>query len=290
MRLKRSLQNRSDCALNTRKQIKCHPFITAAENRRTDILTDKESTPEATFDPVAEAKRLLRCSRAATLATLAEPEGFPFASLVNVATAPDGSPILLLSRLAGHTRHLDADPRMSLLLYSAINQPSRGDPLAHSRLTILGKAKRATDAIETMLRTRFLARHPKSNIYADFVDFGFFYVTIESAHLNGGFGRAANISAAKLLTPIEDADDLTTEEPDLIAEITDKEPNFAQDLAQANGGASEKAWRAVGFDPEGLDIGNEERLIRIPFTDRVTTEKELRTQIAALLAKARKPG
>jgi hypothetical protein len=248
-------------------------------------LTNENSASDETFDPTAEAKRLLRCSRAAALATLAKPEGFPFASLVNVATAPDGSPILLLSRLAGHTRHLDADPRMSLLFYLALNQPTEGDPLAHSRLTILGRAERVKDDTETSLRARFLARHPESSIYADFVDFGFFHVTVESAYLNGGFARAANLSAETLLTSLKDAEDLVADEASVLKEIAEEKANLARDLASAYGGASDKSWRVLGFDPEGLDIGDEERIIRVPFAERVTTEKELWAEIAALRPK-----
>ena len=246
-------------------------------------LTNEKPASDETFDPTAEAKLLLRCSRAAALATL-EPEGFPFASLVNVATAPDGSPILLVSRLAGHTRHLDVDPRMSLLFCSALDQPSEGDPLAHSRLTILGRAVRVKDDTEPSLRARFLARHPESSVYADFVDFGFFRVTVESAHLNGGFARAANLSAETLLTSLKDADDLVADEASVLKEIGDEKANLARDLASAYGGASDKSWRVIGFDPEGLDIGDDERIIRVPFAERAATEEELWVQVAALLA------
>ena len=62
------------------------------------------------FAPIVEAKLLLRAVRWATLATLAPDSGAPFASLVNVASAADGSPILLLSQLAAHRRHIAADP------------------------------------------------------------------------------------------------------------------------------------------------------------------------------------
>ncbi len=65
----------------------------------------------AHYDALGEAKRLLRSIRSAALATLT-PDGDPFASLVAVATMPDGAPILLLSGLAAHTRHLAADGRM----------------------------------------------------------------------------------------------------------------------------------------------------------------------------------
>src|SRR5476651_1900776 len=93
------------------------------------------------FDALAQAKELLRSIRAGALATLVPGQAYPFASLVNVATAPDGSPILLLSSLAAHTRHLASGPRLSLLLV----QTGPGDPLAHPRLTITGTGERVED-------------------------------------------------------------------------------------------------------------------------------------------------
>ena len=52
------------------------------------------------FDPVAATKKLLREARTGALATLMPGSGDPYCSLVNVATAFDGAPLLLLSRLA----------------------------------------------------------------------------------------------------------------------------------------------------------------------------------------------
>lgn len=242
------------------------------------LLTDEKES----FDALAEAKRLLRRTRVAMLATQASPDAHPFASLVNVASASDASPILLLSKLAAHTRHLDADPRMSLLFYSAINRPNGGDPLTHARLTIVGKAERVSDAVErTQLRWRFLARHPKSSLYVDFADFAFFRVTIEAAHLNGGFGRAANFAAERVITPLNDADELVMHEENLISDIAAQDPQIANKLAavQQCGG---KDWRLVGVDPEGVDIGNEEEIARLAFDARITTADEARAAILAL--------
>lgn len=249
-------------------------------------LTNEQKNASAKFDAVAEAKLLLRSARAASLATLAAPSGHPFASLVNVATAPDGSPVLLLSRLAAHTRHLDSDSRLSLLLYSALNAPSGGDPLTHPRLTIVGRAERVTDAAERqMLRTRFLARHPKSSLYADFADFAFFRVTMETAHLNGGFGRAANLPADAILSSLDGADELVAEEAKLVAEIESAEPQIARKLALAHAGdttGSGEAWHLIGFDPDGFDIGDGERIIRLAFATRISTPAELKQAISTL--------
>jgi len=46
------------------------------------------------------------------------------------------------------------------------------------------------------VRRRFLGRHPKSELYAGFGDFSFWRMAIASAHLNGGFARAADLGPA----------------------------------------------------------------------------------------------
>ena len=76
-----------------------------------------ENAPQpADFAPRDLAKALLRGTRTATLATLDRNTGHPFASLVNVATDADGSPLILISKLATHTANLEADGRASLLM------------------------------------------------------------------------------------------------------------------------------------------------------------------------------
>ena len=87
------------------------------------------------FDPVQSAnesarettRQLLREARFGTLATINE-NGYPFASLVTFALDRAQTPFLLVSRLSGHTKHLLADPRCSLL----VGEPGKGDPLARS--------------------------------------------------------------------------------------------------------------------------------------------------------------
>src|ERR1700683_5439096 len=94
-------------------------------------------TPD--FDPAKAVKSLLRRSRQGALATLMTGSGDPYCSLVNVASHPDGSPILLISRLALHTKNLLADARVSLMLDERVE----GDPLEGSRLMLAGRAEQA---------------------------------------------------------------------------------------------------------------------------------------------------
>src|SRR6185312_10596558 len=125
--------------------------------------------PPADFDPRALATSLLRATRAGTLGTLDRNTGHPFASLVNVATDVDGSPVILTSRLSTHTANLEADGRASLLLA----ETGKGDPLAHPRLTVLGAFVRLDreSQDDARVRRRFLARHPTAELYAGFGDF-----------------------------------------------------------------------------------------------------------------------
>ena len=80
-------------------------------------------TPE--FNAATAAKKLLREGRSGALATLMPGSGDPYCSLVNVATAADGAPLLLISRLAVHTKNVLADPRVSVM----IDERKEGDPL-----------------------------------------------------------------------------------------------------------------------------------------------------------------
>src|SRR6202790_4025375 len=91
-----------------------------------------EATPA--FDPKAAAKKLLREGRSGALATLMPGSGDPYCSLVNIATAADASPLLLISRLAVHTKNVLADPRVSLM----IDERRDGDPLQGARVMLMG--------------------------------------------------------------------------------------------------------------------------------------------------------
>ena len=107
--------------------------------------------PTADFDPARLARSLLRRSRQGALATLMAGSGDPYCSLVNLASHPDGSPILLISRLALHTRNILADARVSLML----DERAEGDPLEGARIMLGGQAEEVTEAERELVRRRF---------------------------------------------------------------------------------------------------------------------------------------
>lgn len=244
-----------------------------------------ENAPAPDFDPKAVAKGLLRSTRAGALATIDRNTGHPFASLVNVATDVDGSPLILVSRLSTHTANLEIDGRASLLLAST----GKGDPLAHPRLTLLGSFVQIARENPELprIRRRFLARHPKSELYAGFGDFSFWRLKTVSAHLNGGFARAADLKAADVMTDIAGAENLIDAEEGAVTHMNGDHAEAVRLYATKLMGAEDGPWRLTGLDPEGLDLARGDLTLRLPFPQRVINAEQLRKVVVELAAKAR---
>lgn len=233
----------------------------------------------ANFEPVVLGKALLREARSGALATL-DAHGGPMASLVSIATDLDGTPITLVSGLSHHTRNLSSDQRFSLLL----SRGGKGDPLAHPRLTLTGLAQPTEDPL---LRRRFLARHPKAELYVDFPDFQFFRLNLDKMFLNGGFARAFDGPARHILCDMGDRAAFADLEASAIAHMNADHADALRLYAQVLCGKPDGAWRASGLDPEGLDLMLGDRTARLDFPEPVREPGGLRRMLADLAMKAR---
>jgi putative heme iron utilization protein len=139
------------------------------------------------------ARSLVKETRAAALGTLGS-GGEPFVSYVITASAANGSPLLLLSRLARHSRNLERDPRASLLL---VREPDPDlETRSAIRLTLLGRV--VADA-DPQSRTLFLAQHPDAGDYVGFADFSFHRFEVEAGHLVADFGRIVTLGREELV-------------------------------------------------------------------------------------------
>lgn len=244
----------------------------------------------ADFDPVALGRELLRSARIGTLATIEDGTGFPFATLTNVASDVDGAPLILVSGLSTHTRNLLGDARVSLLLTKSGQnaRAEKGDPLAHPRLTVQARAMRVEDeASLPRLRARFLARHPKAQMYVDFPDFTFFRLEPVSVHLNGGFARAFDGDPRYLTADLEDLNAFAALEAEALAHLNAEHADtlslYAEKLARRGAGK----WRAAALDPHGLDLMLGDEVARIAFAQEVQDGKSLRETLHALAVSAR---
>lgn len=231
------------------------------------------------FDPAAAAKRLIREARTAVLGTL-DPDGAPYVSLVTVATLPDGAPVLLLSRLARHTRNLAADRRVSLL----VDERRAGDPLEGARVSLTGTIAATSDEAA---RRRFLARHPEAEGYAGFADFSFYRIDLTGGHLVAGFGRIVDLDAAELATDLAGTEGLLAAEAGAVAHMNEDHADAVAAYATGLLKAPPGDWVLIGIDPEGCDLKSEGVVRRLDFPRRVANPRDMRTVLVELAHRAR---
>lgn len=252
-----------------------------------DVEKDKPKSVirETDGDAILLAKTLIRAARVGSLATIEAASGHPFASMASVATDIDGTPLILTSRLSGHTANFAADARCSLLL----GQPGKGDPLAHPRITLLAEARAIARDGEDQprIRRRFLSRNPKAELYVDFPDFQFFRLELARASLNGGFARAYELTATDLLSDLSGAEEIVAIEEGAVSHMNEDHGDAVRLYATRLLSGPDAPWRVVGLDPEGLDLIAGDSALRLPFPARVATGSALRKTLKDLADQAR---
>ena len=242
--------------------------------------------PTADFHPAKLARSLLRRGRQGALATLRAGSGDPYCSLVNIASHGDGSPILLISRLALHTQNILADSRVSLML----DERAQGDPLEGSRIMLAGRAEQASGDAVAILRRRYLSAHPSAAAFVDFKDFSFFRIRPAGAHLVAGFGRIVDLRPEQFLTEMSDAGALLEAEQGAIEHMNADHRDAMNLYATRLLGAEPADWRCTGCDPDGIDMQAGSTTLRLDFPERVTGPGELRKMLVRLAGEARAKG
>jgi putative heme iron utilization protein len=138
-------------------------------------------------DPVQAARALLAAESVGVLSTISvHRPGFPYGSVTPYALSAAGAPLLLLSRLAAHTRNLTADPRAGLFVG---DRSAAADPQAGARVSLLGQVRPLPDPDVADGRARYLDRWPKAADYFALGDFALWRFDIEEARLIAGFGE-----------------------------------------------------------------------------------------------------
>jgi len=234
--------------------------------------------------PALRARRLMRACDRAALATVQRPTeegagamadaaGWPYPSLVLVAFDHDGSPLLLLSTLADHTRNLLADGRVGLLFDGTAGL---AQPLTGARLSVQGRAERSNDPDH---RARYLRRHPDAALYAGFGDFAIYRVAVERAHLVAGFGRIHWLSAAELDLPAP-APALAADEAALLDRLNGE--GYGPRLTPASDDGTD-GWSVTGIDPEGCDLRRGGYVARVDFEQRIHDPESAKLMLDTLV-------
>ncbi len=150
------------------------------------------------------AARLVRQCRVAALGTLQD--GVPAVSLVPFALLPvaDCAFVILVSRLAAHTRAMQDEPRVGLM----IAQPEPGHPVVHdlTRVSIRAEAhligRPHTDYGGA--RAAYAARFPDQEFLFDLGDFELFALVPHAVRVVAGFAQAASVTPAALARAVRD--------------------------------------------------------------------------------------
>lgn len=213
--------------------------------------------------------------------------GFPYGSVVNYALASDGSPIILTSTLAEHTRNFTEDPRASLFVNEG---GGGGDVLALGRVTLLCVVERTDDPDA---RARYLARHPDAAYYADFKDFAFYLLKVQGIRYIGGFGRMSWTSADAFATAI--ADPTTVFAASVISHMNQDHADSLVLLCRHQAGLADttaavlKAVDRLGFEMSAATPAGP-RFVRLGFPVPVDTPEQTRAAFVAMVKEARSAG
>lgn len=146
---------------------------------------------------------LIRQHRQAALGTLDE-QGAPFVSMVlyvpeeHIAGRALHGFLIHVSRLSPHTRHMEANERVSLLI--AQPDTGAGDAQQLPRVTIQACARRIPHESEeyTRSKARYISRLPASEFLFTLPDFALYRLIPTEARYIGGFARAFSLSGEQL--------------------------------------------------------------------------------------------
>ena len=234
-------------------------------------------------------RTLVQGERRGALSTLAaDPEGYPFGSVVSFGLADDGDPLFFVSLMAEHTQNARRDPRASLLVTEPV--PEGADPLASGRVTLLGLLAPVDGAGRDQARTRYLDANPAASYYIDFGDFTFLRLGVDHVRYVGGYGRMSWVDAADFRTASPDP--LVDAAAGIVEHMNDDHAEaqvlFCQHFAHLpeTTSASMSAVDRYGFDM--VAVSAEHRTpVRLAFPEECTTGAEVRHAMVAMVAEAR---
>ena len=143
----------------------------------------------------AALRQLIHTQRVGALGTL-DASGVPFVSMVPFAVEPDAAQLIIhVSSLAAHTRNLQGEPRVSLLV---MQSEAAGEPVhALPRVTLDGVAGVLVRDSVSWQRARsvYLTRFPDAEPMTELGDFMFVGIAVQGARQVAGFGTARSLDA-----------------------------------------------------------------------------------------------
>jgi len=203
---------------------------------------------------LSEARAWLLAATNATLCTLAaepEIEGFPFGSLAPFALRGDGTPFVLISAIAQHTRNLQRDPRCALFARDPAADGG-GDAQATWRVTVVARAARIQAEGEALeeLHARYAARVPAAPRYGSAHDFAFWQLAPVKVRAIGGFGAIRWLPPDAVLCDPEGRG-WREAAPRVVAHMNEDHADALRDIVAARTGERPERARITAVETSG---------------------------------------
>jgi heme iron utilization protein len=225
-----------------------------------------------------DARCWLRAHRHGLLSTHSRAvEGYPFGSVVPYVLDHQACPVLLISRLAEHTKNLAGDTRVSLLIHNP------GDDVqAQARVTLLGKAEPVADplTIEPRCERYFAAAQG----YRTQLDFEFWRIVPVTLRAIAGLAKVHWVSREAYAPP---PTSLAEDEPGILEHMNSGHAHTLADYCRLQSITIKAMAIMVGIDCDGFDLNVDGKLARFDFDTPVTDAAGVGAALIALAQKAR---
>lgn len=229
-----------------------------------------------------KARSLLLKSDVGTLTTHSvDCSGYPFASIVPVGFDDFNRPIILISRLAQHTRNIAENTKLSLFLNDA-HQRGYEDVQTCSRITVLAQAQRLDIEAEINTVQRYCRFYRQAESYYKELDFDFYRLIPEKVRFIAGFGQIHWVAPDQLFTK----NPLSFEaETDIVEHMnTDHRDALVKYCHQAGLVLpNDVEPEMVGVDAFGFFQRLGERVMRFEFPQPVENANDVRKALIAML-------
>ncbi len=261
------------------------PSSPVGNHAGTGTPSDAPIVPVPTF--AEHVRTLLHVARTGSLATMSRKQrGFPYGSVMPYGLDGHGRPVFLISTMAMHTQNLNADPHASLL----VTQPDAGsDPLAASRVTLLGNILPVPDPDVADARKLYLERHANSRNWVDFQDFSFYRMDVVDVYYIGGFGVMGWVPAGEYGSAKPDP--LVDAASGIIQHMNADHAVALMQLARKFAGIESDEAVMTSIDRLGFQVrlktADGTRGARIGFLREVGTPAEARNVLIEMVAQAR---
>ena len=240
---------------------------------------DSDAENKSDFNAGPLARSLLRQCRYGILSTQSlDAGGYPFGSAVPYVLDFDHIPLILISRLAEHSRNLLADPKTSLTLI----EPGSIDIQQCSRLSLLTQAEIVKG--DKPGQERYFRYFPRTRFFAGSLDFFFCRLKPIKARLVAGFGKAAWLDLESFLPELSLSENDENQLLALMNGVRRKDFLDRMSVYSAMIAAEPESLRAVGVDSEGLDYVFRENHARLVFKMPMVSSESFWTALQSAIS------